>query len=285
MKKRISAFLFALLLLFAFVCPVFADTGPKPSVKLCFEGGTAKVIYVTLLAETEHYGPYSVYNENEDTTWRGINEENGVSRDVFMKFVDYEAPEGYYFLQYAARVDMTDTAEFEWSYMPPESFRVLVYDPGTDGFACSERVSCFAFDSVFRVEIGNDLSLSVTENADTPGEVKSFFIRLAVCFAVETVIALCFGYIRKKQLLIVLLTNLVTQILLNVFISVTAYKSGFMSVYAGLVLAELAVFAAESVLYAKTLEKFSPKPRKPFVPVLYALIANAASLLASLLIR
>ena len=60
MKRRIVALCLTVCLFMGlFSVPVFADTGPKPSVVVDFEGMEGEIYYVTLLAKESSTGPYS----------------------------------------------------------------------------------------------------------------------------------------------------------------------------------------------------------------------------------
>lgn len=91
------------------------------------------------------------------------------------------------------------------------------------------------------------------------------------------VIALMFGFREKKQLWLLILVNLVTQILLNVLLDVFDYNAGLRAFMIGYIFLEMVVFLIEAVVYCIWMRKVSEVPRKKWVYVAYALVANAAS--------
>ena len=91
--------------------------------------------------------------------------------------------------------------------------------------------------------------------------------------AVELLIALPFGYLKRRHLRVLLVTNLATQLALNLALNLTCYFSGSLAMWLLYPLLELAVFAVEAVVFRLTLKK----PEGKGHPVLYAFVANAAS--------
>ncbi len=112
MKKRLTTlFLVLLLLAPALLIPASADIGPKPSVTICFENPPEKDYYVTLLSQTSSTGPYSA------ATPRDIRDhEQGADQDIYLKFVEYQDPDGFYFLQFYDPCG--ETGSFAWTYYP-----------------------------------------------------------------------------------------------------------------------------------------------------------------------
>jgi hypothetical protein len=131
--KKVLTFLLCILAFLA-VSPVaaHADTGPKPSVVIEFEGLPSGDCYVTLLSKSESTGPYSVYDGDPD---HAQYQEGDADYPVWEKFASYEDEDGYYFLQYFARLG--DSSTFEWGYYPPEDFKILLYFPDDDRFVVS----------------------------------------------------------------------------------------------------------------------------------------------------
>jgi len=131
---------------FAIPVTVKADMGPKPSVVIEVTGFEGKEYYVTLLSERDSTGPWSHGNEYYDY----MGEEW-----VFEEFEKYQDKDGYYFLSFMEDCSEDDT--FEWTYYPPQKFKVLIYTADDKQFYCSEEIyERYAFDSYFKVIISND---------------------------------------------------------------------------------------------------------------------------------
>lgn len=286
MKKKISVWLFAVLLLIA-ILPVtaYADIGPKPSVQIRLEGLGEGVCYGTLLSQTESTGPAYVWDG--DTAQQNPM---GLPEDVWQAFVNYQDPDGYHFLQWAWRCD--ETKELNWTYYPPQSFKLLLYFPAQGTFVTSVICERYAFDSYFTAAPGEDgahitaenVSCTIVEKSyDYVGELLPLLCRIVLTVLLELLVAWLFSLREKKQIRTILWVNLVTQIGLNVLLNVIRYRSGPWSMALLYVPLELLVFAAEALLYCKLLRKEEGSPSVKRL-IFYALTANAVSFAAGLLL-
>ena len=297
---QIIAMLFcALFGVSAFPITVSADTGPKPSVRISFENMGDELCYGTLLSKTESTGPASAWNG--DNTDARHNENGAYSYAAFdyetwKAFVEYEDTDGYYFLQEGWVV--SETKKIEWTYYPPDSFKILLYYPETQSFVVSGIYERYAFDTYYTVDMDgvNIGSVAYDEERSTDErieayrsypytqEVLSLAARIVITILMEMGIALLFGFRRKKQLLLLIGVNTATQILLNVLLNGTNYNAGPLAFVGFYILLELVVFVLEAILYCIWMKKFSTQPRKNWFYVLYSLVANGVSFGAGILI-
>lgn len=231
-----------------------ADTGPKPSVRITFENMDDTLCYGTLLSLDPSTGPSSVWDGTEEGKYIPY----GVPEEIWRAFVDYEDTDGYYFLQEVWRVDQTKT--LNWTYYPPQSFKILLYYPESGAFVCGEKCERYAFHSYYSADVSpsalkvavSGAPLSVTKNYDYAGEIFSLLFRVLVTVAAETVIALLFGFKQKRSFRILLFVNLGTQLILNAYLNGVAYFSGTAEIVAPYILAELLVLAVEAAAYVLT---------------------------------
>ncbi len=273
MKKITIVLLCIILITVVFPLAINADTGPKPSVVIDFTGLEGQTYYVTLLSSVESTGPFSALSDSNNANRH--YEEGDEDYDIFLKFAEYKDCDGFYFLQFFK--NCTQTHQFSWTYYPPQVFKILVYFPETDSFIVSDATyERYAFDSYFTAEL-TGTGLSAYQSYKYSGETLSLVLRILLTIAIELVIALLFGYRAKKQILIIMLVNLVTQISLNLGLNAINYKSGAMAFIVFYVLLEIAVFITEAVLYSWYLKKHSPKELPAWKPTVYALTANAFS--------
>lgn len=136
-----------LLLALALPLPARADTGPKPSVKIEFTGSTGQPYYATLLSRESSTGPQSAY----DPEYPESAQYPEGQKDIWQAFVDYEDPDGFYFLQWFWECTQTDL--LDWNYRPPQAFKVLVFYPETGEYRASGIYERYAFDSYFTVDL------------------------------------------------------------------------------------------------------------------------------------
>lgn len=269
MGKNLLRGLCLLLMLFLFTLPALADMGPKPSVVVDFTGipeGT--VYYATLMAEESSTGPWSVGNPLE---MHGVEE----------KFFDYSRQDSeFYFL--GCYNDCTETNQFIWGYYPPESFKILIYFPETDTFAVTDEIfEQYAFDSCFAAEYHGDGTLMAKRSLETGLQIVAFLVRLALTVAVELLIARLLGF-RGRQLLLILVVNVFTQLFLNLTLMREFEPRFFWYVMLYWVL-EFFVALLEGTIYLIFLPKLGEIWEKS-LPMFYALVANLVSFLLGWLI-
>lgn len=295
---RMILFLLCAVLAFpAFPAAVSADTGPKASVRILFENMGSELCYGTLLSRTESTGPASVWDGVPD---HALHKENAsyasLDYETWKAFAEYADADGYYFLQEGWTV--SETKQIEWTYYPPDSFKILLYYPEMDVFIVSGIYERYAFDTYYTVDmdgvdIGSvvyDESLSTDERIHAyrsyhyPQEILSLLARIVITILIEMAVALLFGFRKKPQLLLLAGVNTVTQIILNVLLNLINYNSGPLAFVLFYILLELIVFILEAVIYCIWMKQLSEPPRKNWLYVLYALTANALSFGVGLLI-
>lgn len=261
---------------------VSADTGPKPYISVELNGlGTAEC-YATLLSDTDTIGPFSVWNGSEEN----LSMTGNVDRDILTAFINYKDADGYYYLVRTWRVDGKDG--FEWGYMVPSRFKILLYFPETGEFASSEILTQYAFHSYYTVnmadfKVGSGKLPVPVRTYPYGDEILSLLARVVLTIGIELLIALPFGYRSRRQILTVLSVNAITQIGLNLILNIVNYRTGSLISTIVLVPAEIAVFTVEAIVYAILLagQSNAEKPKRGRA-VAYALVANLASLLLGL---
>ena len=288
MKKRMHVGLFMLLFYMIFAVTALpitakADMGPKPSVRIQFKNMGDDLCYGTLLSREKHAGPARVW----DGTAR-LAQLYDLDRSIWKAFVDYKDSDGYYFLQRGWTV--SETGEIAWTYYPPENFKILLYYPETETFVSSGSYERYAFDTYYTVdmegvrigsvEYNENLSTNERINAyrsyNYRKELLSLAIRILLTIAIEMAVALLFGFRQKKQLQILALVNITTQLLLNLLLNIIHYNAGPLAFITSYVFFEVIVFVLEAGLYCRLLKKVSER-KENWYYVLYSFVANSAS--------
>ena len=218
------------LFLVLFITPlVSADTGPKPYISLQFSDDTTN-LYITLLGEDEYNGPWISFEEySSDELSYSENLANfyeatsyNTPFNIFIKFLNYK--DDYYF--YGLPYSINENNEYKWYYYPPDNFKVLIYNTDTDSFSISQAYSCYAFSSYYEVGL-SDGNITLTNNYNYTKEILLLILRIVITIAVELVVALIFiKWFKKREFLIILFTNIVTQIILNVLVNLVTYFTG-----------------------------------------------------------
>ncbi|MGN1445726.1 MAG: hypothetical protein ACI4WV_05470, partial [Eubacteriales bacterium] len=149
----------------------------------------------------------------------------------------------------------------------------------------------YAFDSYFTVDMegvqiglveqepvsGSSDLLTAQRSYNYGWELVSLLARIVITILVELAVALLFGFREKKQLLLLAGVNTVTQVLLNVLLNIINYHSGSLLFVLYYILFELIVFAVEAVLYCLLMNRISQRKSKPWLYLVYALVANGVS--------
>ena len=272
--RRISM---VLILMAALASCAFADFGPKPSVVVEFECAGDREYYVTLVAKEEKLGgPY------HRITVDGQPEE--VNLAVWNRLVGYEDPDGLVFA--GGLQKLTGDGTYVWGYYPPSEFRVLVCFPDTGYVVTSEEIlSQYAFDSYYQMDFA-DLpenwnsavgTVPVTRKYNVLWQVTAFLLRLAVTVAVECLLAVLFGFTGKRQLLLVVAVNCISQLALNLLI-LDESVGLFVFYVLQYALIEVGVILAEGLVYCLALPKLAtPEQNRKIHPIAYAVIGNMAS--------
>lgn len=270
-KKRLCSLLACFALALALPFAAFADMGPKPSVEVQTRG-LVSPCWVTLLAQDTVIGPW---HETEKGTVAAVDPGEAPVLEAFDAFEDED---GYHFLQWFDQV--ADDASATWSYMAPKNFKILFWFPESGSYAVTETLDRYAYSAVYRVDFsgfdpaaGEVQTVTAQKNYDYAGEALGLAARFVLTLAVELLIALPFGYLKRRCLRVLLITNLATQLALNLALNLTCYFSGSLAMWVFYPLFELAVFIVEAVVFRLA---FKPEGGKGH-PVLYAFVANAAS--------
>ena len=268
MMKKIFVIIAAVFFLSGlFTRPVSADMGPKPSVTITISDPPEGHYYVTLLGNEEH-GPWGFVNEeNMEADVSGEEE-----TEAYKAFLTYEDEEGYRLLNYVS--ECSEDHEFKWSYYPPENFKIAIYSVKDQSLKISQAINREAFEAYYDVNFKNDMSVS--EDTRLGRRIALFAIRVIVTIGVELLLGVILGYRSKSEIRTIIITNLITQVTLNLFMSLIDYSTG---AYAWLIffpIGELIVLVIEMIVY---LIKF--KGQNKFKTVLYSMFANGLTLYLS----
>lgn len=293
-KKWLMALICTALLLSLYPVTASADMGPKPSVTVNFENVGDELCYATLLSDKPGTGPWIAWDGTSKTAFYAVGENHAtvtgrVPYEIWKAFVDHKDEDGFYFLQFADRVD--ETGELSWSYYPPEHFKILVYYAESGRFAVSGILHRHAFHARFRVDLANGAveKMRVEKSVSWSDELPSFLFRLALTLVVELGIALLFSIRARKQLICIIAVNLITQLLLNIVLTLRigpALPPGVVYLSASLYLPvlELLIVILEALAYCLLLNHYTDRPRKKGLYIIYAAVANIASLVLGLVL-
>ena len=291
MKKNQSVKIFLMLVLSIFTLfiinnhKVKADMGPKPYIEINIKNINCDEYYVTLLSKTERYGPWKRVKEEDLAEYIAQLEDPS----IWQKFYDYVDSDNFYFLNHYQKLSQEDV--FRWGYMPPGTFKMLIYIPNTDKFIVSEIYERYAFSSIFtfvlsKVEGANgDINLVQTPVKIVKQniffmELFKFILRVVATLGIELLIALLFFYkIKKREIKVIAIVNVITQLILNISLSIWIYYNSLWIFEIILfIIIEIFIIIIEGLAYAYFLKEEIKERGKPWLPYLYAIVANVLSL-------
>lgn len=290
----------SLLVVFLFILPTAvltasANSAPEPDFVLRFSGieGTC---YMTLLnrEKEDEWGIHHVSEDGKrdpevfDIELFGYRKADEIADPVFQAFYNYKDPDGYYFVQQMA--DLTDrTSYYDIEY--PHEFKILLYYPESGKFISSEKLEAHSYFNCFHITVENDEIVSVTKSTKyaeygmNVGEVLYILCLLIQTIIIEILVAIPFGFRRKKQVLTVFLTNLLTHPLMMGMIMVvnpSLHESVFSFPF---VFFEIGVAVIESLVYLWLFPKFEKERSvKKWLIIVYAATANLVTYAISALI-
>ena len=279
MKKCVKIVIVMLIALVSLVCvrtTASADTGPKPYVSVTIEGNT-EGMYMTLLSKTDRSGPFDT-----ERPYGGKDDE------INKKFKSYADKDGFYYLNTNSSIA---NKTYKWSYHPPQTFKMLIYDSINDTFLTDNVIyECYAFASTYKMVIKNNnvsvkvgQTVSVTKVFSYTAAILNFLIRLVICLAIEILIGLAFGF-KRMEILILFGTNVITQLLLNLILNMYIYFNGYQVfiIIPFYILAEIIVPLFECCIYSifipKIDNRFGYKPKSNGLIIGYTILANTVSL-------
>ena len=191
--------------------------------------------------------------------------------------------------------------ETEVDYFVYETFKIAIYYPDSDTLVKTGILKKEDYIEVFRLtmdgkEIVNIKSSAYDTETESSGEflpaeyaerqlitgrvMIKFLICLAVNLVVELLIALLFGYRKWQHILCIAATNIVTLILLTLSVMLINPPVGNGMLSFPFAFFEIAVAAIEAGVYLIVFRRIKgQKPFKPWLAVIYAAAANAATYL------
>lgn len=255
-KALILSFLW-ILITSVFTFNASADMGPKPYTEVRITGITGE--YVACFASKEANGPNFFFGSLD------------IPYQEYHPIQEYADEEGYRWITHYYVCDGETTLKF--GYYPPNDFKIVVY-VGDVFFSSTAPLQRYAFASYFEIQFLNETGefAIIAKKYDYGNEIGNFFLRLSLTLLLEIGLLFLLRLATKRNFWIVLGTNIVTQVLLNVLLNVQYYFNGVLTAMFSLFGLEILVLLIELLVYSIFL-KDKPKHRI----ILYTLLANAFS--------
>ncbi|MDE6731256.1 MAG: hypothetical protein K2J77_00070, partial [Oscillospiraceae bacterium] len=170
MKKALVFISVMICVFFSLGVNAFADMGPKPSVTVYVNGvEDGREYYVALIEKREYDEKYA--NKNDEVQ----NKINEFARADGYSIGNHPVEKPYH--------KMTGQDSARWGYMPPQTFKILLYFPDNESFLVSEVQDKYAFNSYYTVEVNGDSLTVVPHGGGVKGivvEVVGLLVRIAL---------------------------------------------------------------------------------------------------------
>ena len=273
MKRTLSKILICVLLIQLFSVTAFADCAPKPSTVIHVNSEDSDFV-ITLLNQGR-CGPHTEVDPEDE------NPEQTPQRvAAWDAFAAYEDAEGFCFL------GEIYTTSVNWAYYAPTEFKIAIYFPEEDTLLVSREVfETYAFTSTFQLDLdgldrskSGTVSMNLRKDMDWGGEIFGFLTRVVLTLLIEFAIAWIWGYRSRRQMKVLLGVNLVTQVVLNLLLSMWVIFDGMFMAIFYLAAGEVIVLIIESIFYLRRLPEGDQGLRSSKSWAWwYTLVANAAS--------
>lgn len=254
------------LILFLFVSTsitVNADMGPKPAIIIDIIGIEGD--YVAAFASKKVSGPNFDYE-----SWLKYEEH----RVEYHPIMEYKDDEGFKWM--TKYYECNGDSEIKFTYYAPSEFKLVIYKDN-ELYKVTEITEMYAFRSYFKMDFTKE-AIKIKTTYPYIRETLRFILRVVLTLLIEVGLFFVFYLYTKRNLKVVLIVNVITQVLLNIIINICTYTSGELTALLILILIEMAIFIIEPVLFAILMKK-----KNKILIILYALIANFLSFILGFL--
>lgn len=267
-KLKIIFSLILFIIFFSLLSPVkvvYADMGPKPASYITIKGIEGD--YVACFAAQNAFGPnidYEMWLEYQDESW--TQEYNPIMK--------YKDEEGFKWIE--RYYTCHDESKISFTYYCPDIYKIVIYQ-NDELYKATEALEMYAYATYYEIDfstgtINTPKDIKVTNTYDYLGETLGLLFRIVATLAIEIGVFYLFRLYTKRNLNVVLIINLITQIFLNVAVNVINYTSGILSAILLLFLLEFIILIVEFIAYQILL-----KDKNRFLIILYPIIANLLS--------
>lgn len=270
-KVIISIFLFMLIFSIG-TTTASADMGPKPASYITIKGIEGD--YVACFASKEAWGPNFDYER-----WQNYSDEHNFIK--YNPIMEYKDDEGYKWITNYFECNGVD--EIKFTYYCPDEYKIVIYQ-NNEFLIATEVLQRYAYSTYYEIDfstgtVSTPQDITIVKTYDYFGEILNLLLRIVLTLAIEIGLFFLLKLYTKHNFIVVLITNLITQIFLNVMLNIELFNHGFLGALFLLFSLEFIILIIEFVVYQKLL-----KDKKTSRIVFYPLLANALSFGIGLLI-
>ena len=292
--KKALIFLFSFLALFAVILSipskpetVHADTGPKPDFQITIKN-LEKSDYIIGFGINHDVWAYHRAYVPDEISGKDYELDNVESLNKL--YYNVKLPEGWKLVDISKNYKNTTEIVVKSGYMWPSDFILIIYNELNAKYYLTEETKTYEFHSYFSFDMKNykneDIVLAkpivLDKTYEWGKEVLGFFARLLVTLAIELGLAWFFMF-NKKSMLIIAITNAITQVGLNVGLTLFGHFHGqqpmLFPVY---MLIEAGIMLVEAIVFKKFCKR--GKDQTNFLVITYTILANILSFVFGILL-
>lgn len=192
---------------------LYPFNGYYQTTRIEFEG-MEEPCYGTLLSKYSESGSFST----------DLVLDLNAPKEVLNAFQNYQDKDKFLYLNYFQDVS---GGLLYWPYYPPKVFKVLLYYPETNTFLISDTIETrYALTSVYKATI-KDGTLHLERNYDYLKLIFMTLTRTILSILISIGISFLIGKPRKHDYPLIIYSNILFYIFLNILISWISYKIGF----------------------------------------------------------
>ena len=267
-KLKIIFSLILFTIFFSLISPVKvvnADMGPKPASYITIKGIEGD--YVACFAAQNAFGPnidYEMWLEYQDESWT----------QEYNPIMEYKDEEGFKWIE--RYYTCHDESEISFTYYCPSVYKIVIYQ-NDELYKVTEALEMYAYATYYEIDfstgtINTPEDIKVTNTYDYIGEILSLLFRIVATLIVEIGVFYLFRLYTKRNLNVVLIINLITQIFLNVAVNIMNYTSGSLGAIFLLYTLEFIILIIEFIAY-----QFLLKDKNRLMITIYPIIDNLLS--------
>lgn len=285
-------------LFFIFLNPINAkaDMGPKESVEIqIINYGDSPCYAILFSGYNSHIHQVAWPNEEVVPNFEEYELDSKI-REIFELTKDNLGPNpGQTKVSSYVYYLSDDSNVISFGYMLPDNYFVVLYYPETDTILRSGCYSNYAFNSYYTVDAStlDEEGLLVLTHSDNeyikhqlirPNYMFAIILRLVLTVGIELALALAFRIKGKKSVLTIIITNIATQIALNICLIIETYKYGTGILYLfEFFIIEIFIFLIEAAVYSIVLRRTNNPPVKVGKAFLYSLAANSITFMIGMI--
>lgn len=261
MKKMLIVF-FLIIMTFLININISADMGPKPASFVTIKGIEGE--YVACFAAKKADGPNIDYE-----TWLLYHD-----YIEYNPIMEYEDEEGFKWI--TRYYECNGETEISFTYYCPEEYKIVIYQ-NDEFLIATEAIEMYAFSTYYEIDFSTGSAINVHDitiirTYNYSSEIINLIVRIILTLVIEIGLFFLMRLYTKRNFNVVLLTNLLTQIFLNIMVNIRLFNSGSLSAIILLFSLEVLILIFEALVYQVFL-----KDKNRIIIVLYSIIANALS--------